>query len=70
MWDSSFRVGCGAAKCDSVSVNGNNWRDATILVCNYGPAGNVIGRLKLSKNLFNLKLILLIQNKLIPLFLL
>ncbi|CAK8693924.1 unnamed protein product [Clavelina lepadiformis] len=45
VWSDTFKVGCGASKCTSINVRGQEWRDATVLICNYGPSGNVVGRL-------------------------
>ncbi|XP_036363357.1 uncharacterized protein LOC115217114 isoform X1 [Octopus sinensis] len=36
VWASSTRIGCGYAKCSNIR---------TFYVCNYGPAGNLIGKI-------------------------
>jgi hypothetical protein len=42
IWRETRRVGCGVAACTSGSpFNGRPW---TLVVCNYEPFGNIIGR--------------------------
>ncbi|KAM3618622.1 uncharacterized protein V6R79_022623 [Siganus canaliculatus] len=43
VWASSSRVGCAVRKCSNMSVFGNTWREATLLVCNYSVKGNWAG---------------------------
>ncbi|XP_065189474.1 peptidase inhibitor 16-like [Sycon ciliatum] len=47
VWNASTAVGCGAKLCDATKAGGlpATWtaRTAYIVVCNYGPAGNVAG---------------------------
>jgi len=41
----SSKLGCGAAQCATVSIGpGVTWNNALIVVCNYSPPGNVMGR--------------------------
>ncbi|NET01369.1 MAG: secretion protein [Sphaerospermopsis sp. SIO1G2] len=42
VWKSSTQLGCGAAK--GVKTLGGNQYNAFYLVCQYGPAGNVMGQ--------------------------
>lgn len=42
VWASSDNVGCGATRC--ATVTGFGGRNALLLVCNYGPAGNYVGQ--------------------------
>lgn len=39
-------VGCGISTCDVIDVDGANWMEASMLVCNYYPAGNIQGKLQ------------------------
>ena len=41
---STYKVGCGATLCSSVDVFGHIVTDATLLVCSYGPAENILGK--------------------------
>ncbi|XP_035501924.1 R3H domain containing-like [Scophthalmus maximus] len=43
VWASTSRVGCAVRKCSNVHVFGSNWREATLLVCNYSIKGNWLG---------------------------
>jgi len=44
VWARSLKVGCGVARCPTVNIGGgSSWNNAVIVVCNYSPAGNVIG---------------------------
>lgn len=43
VWATSCAVGCAAAYCDNI-MYGRGIRSGHIVVCNYGPAGNWIGR--------------------------
>jgi uncharacterized protein YkwD len=44
VWRDSIKIGCGTAACSDISVDGNIWSDAHIVVCNYSPGGNVTGQ--------------------------
>jgi len=41
MWAETHRIGCGAIQYEGKNVN---IKYETFLVCNYGPAGNTVGR--------------------------
>lgn len=43
VWARSYKVGCAVHVCSS-GIEGFTTRPGTNFVCNYGPAGNVIGR--------------------------
>ena len=43
VWANSYAVGCGITSCEDVPVPGSNYPTASLLVCNYGPAGNFQG---------------------------
>ncbi|XP_035675323.1 glioma pathogenesis-related protein 1-like [Branchiostoma floridae] len=40
VWADSYQLGCGVTKCASVA----GMNDAILVICNYGPRGNFIGR--------------------------
>ena len=44
VWRASTEVGCAVAVCDRNSPFGARFPHWTMVVCNYSPAGNVIGR--------------------------
>merc|ERR1711988_217619 len=41
-WATSTQVGCGIKTCST--AQGLSWSSATIVVCNYSPGGNLIGK--------------------------
>ena len=43
VWRNSASVGCGIKNCSSNTPFGSQFPNWTIVVCNYSPAGNVIG---------------------------
>lgn len=43
VWRETARVGCGEAFCTDITVGGNVWPDGLLVVCNYSPAGNILG---------------------------
>jgi len=44
VWAQSYAVGCGATLCNNVPVPGGSvWDIAILVVCQYGPPGNVVG---------------------------
>ncbi|OWF37955.1 peptidase inhibitor 16-like [Mizuhopecten yessoensis] len=43
VWHDSEFVGCGAARCNSVSGLSSGWTNSVIVVCNYGKGGNYRG---------------------------
>jgi pathogenesis-related protein 1 len=45
VWHSTENVGCAMKTCSSVKdQNGKDLGAGTVLVCNYNPAGNIIGQ--------------------------
>lgn len=45
VWASSIQVGCGLTNCSVLNrPNAVNLTNATLFVCNYGPAGNIVGK--------------------------
>lgn len=42
VWRDTLRVGCAVHQCDL--LQGINWKNAWMVVCNYAPAGNYIGQ--------------------------
>nr|NP_001233215.1 uncharacterized protein LOC100185684 precursor [Ciona intestinalis]BAK55783.1 CiUrabin [Ciona intestinalis] len=43
-WAESYAVGCGVTTCSNVTVGSKVWSTAQIVVCNYGPGGNIKGK--------------------------
>ena len=45
VWSSSCAVGCAIMHCSKLKLpEGRLWTDAFYVVCNYGPAGNLVGQ--------------------------
>jgi hypothetical protein len=40
----SAQVGCGFAQCPTITVSGQTWKNAILVVCDYTPPGNVQGQ--------------------------
>nr|BAA24011.1 HrTT-1 [Halocynthia roretzi] len=40
VWADTFKMGCGVTRCSDIDVRGRRWKNAILLVCNYGPGGN------------------------------
>jgi len=43
VWRETARVGCGEALCADIAVGDSVWPDGLLVVCNYSPAGNLLG---------------------------
>ncbi|XP_004226023.2 peptidase inhibitor 16-like [Ciona intestinalis] len=41
VWADSHALGCGVANCRNVRVGKHIWKTAQLVICNYGPGGNV-----------------------------
>ncbi|XP_055890569.1 GLIPR1-like protein 1 isoform X1 [Biomphalaria glabrata] len=44
VWAKSYALGCGKKLCSTLTGAGAPRRNANYIVCQYGPAGNVIGK--------------------------
>ena len=44
VWDTSYAVGCGITTCFDINVDGEIWPEGQLVVCHYGPTGNLNGR--------------------------
>ncbi|XP_051885746.1 GLIPR1-like protein 1 isoform X4 [Pristis pectinata] len=44
VWDTSYKLGCAVTECPNGLKGTGLKRSAKIFVCNYAPAGNIIGR--------------------------
>jgi len=43
VWARSYAVGCGVTTCRNVVINEKVWSTAQIVICHYGPGGNIVG---------------------------
>jgi len=45
LWDDTYAVGCGITTCkDIYTGDGETWAVGQLVVCHYGPGGNINGR--------------------------
>ena len=44
VWDTTYAVGCGLTTCSSIEVDGKIWPVGQLVVCHYGPTGNINNR--------------------------
>lgn len=44
VWRNTTQIGCGMNLCGTLDVDGTNYTNVTLVVCDYAPGGNIIGQ--------------------------
>ena len=44
VWDDNYAVGCGVSTCANIVVGDETWPVGQLVICHYGPGGNVNNR--------------------------